>query len=233
MKTPLHPRTILPALALLAGMTATSPASACGSDSYVGMVCPTLARFCPTGYLELDGQTLAVADYQLLFSLVGCDWGGDCRSTFNLPDMRARSAVHVGTPPTLTGIAPGSYVGQQTQVLTVRELPAHNHDAAFTPTGGPNDVEVAIPASDQPGSSGTPGPGSVLAAAPANGPAQAAIYSQSGPDTTLAPFPVVIPPAGGEVTVMNTGDGQAFSIQNPVIAMRYCVNYDGQYPPRD
>jgi len=41
----------------------------------------------PRGWSFCDGQTLNIAENQALYSLIGTAYGGDGRTTFNLPKM--------------------------------------------------------------------------------------------------------------------------------------------------
>ena len=44
--------------------------------------------FAPVGWEVAQGQTLAIAQNQALFSLLGTNFGGDGVTTFALPDLR-------------------------------------------------------------------------------------------------------------------------------------------------
>ena len=41
----------------------------------------------PEGYMACDGRTLQIQQYQALFALLGCTFGGDGRTTFALPKL--------------------------------------------------------------------------------------------------------------------------------------------------
>lgn len=66
------------------------------SDGYTGEIRIFAGNFAPRGWALCDGQLLAISANQALFSLLGTTYGGDGRSTFGLPDLRGRSAVHPG-----------------------------------------------------------------------------------------------------------------------------------------
>ncbi len=67
--------------------------------------------FAPRGWEFCDGKLINIADNSALFSLVGCTYGGNCTTTFALPDMRGRAPVHYGDGP---GLAPVKF-GQKSQ----------------------------------------------------------------------------------------------------------------------
>ena len=58
--------------------------------------------FAPRNWAFCDGQILPISNYTALFSLLGTTYGGDGRTTFALPDLRGRTAVHPGDGPGLT-----------------------------------------------------------------------------------------------------------------------------------
>jgi microcystin-dependent protein len=80
--------------------------------------------FAPKGWAMCNGQLLPINQNQALFSLLGTTFGGDGRVTFALPDLRARTPIHVGN-----GHSLGEMGGEQTHTLSTAELPAHTHVA--------------------------------------------------------------------------------------------------------
>ncbi|MBA2593245.1 MAG: tail fiber protein [Pseudomonadota bacterium] len=96
-------------------------------------------EFSPKGWALSNGQLLPINQNQALFSLLGTTFGGDGRVNFALPDLRARTPIHVGSGHTL-----GERGGEQAHTLSIAELPTHTHvasgsgNAADTPTPGGN-----------------------------------------------------------------------------------------------
>jgi microcystin-dependent protein len=80
-------------------------------------------NFGPGGSPLANGQLLSIAQYTALFSLLGTTYGGDGLTTFALPDLGGRTAVHAGAGPFLIGQTTGA--AQST--LTQAQLPAHAH----------------------------------------------------------------------------------------------------------
>ncbi len=50
----------------------------------------------PENWLPCDGRVLNIRDNPALFSLLGDMYGGDARTTYALPDLRARIPISVG-----------------------------------------------------------------------------------------------------------------------------------------
>jgi microcystin-dependent protein len=85
--------------------------------------------FAPKGWALCNGQLLPINQNQPLFSLLGTTFGGDGRVNFALPDLRARTPIHVGSGHTL-----GERGGEQAHTLSIAELPTHTHVANATAT---------------------------------------------------------------------------------------------------
>lgn len=83
--------------------------------------------FPPKGWALCNGQLLPINQNQALFSLLGTTFGGDGRVNFGLPDLRARTPIHVGSGHTL-----GERGGEQAHTLSIAELPQHVHVANAT-----------------------------------------------------------------------------------------------------
>lgn len=123
-----NPKTLAIA-AVFAGVSWATPVTAQADEPMIGEIKAVAFNFCPRGWAEADGQLLAIASHQALFSLLGTQYGGDGRTTFGLPDLRGRSMVGVGRGPSLSHINQGQRGGSEFHTLNHGELPAHNHGA--------------------------------------------------------------------------------------------------------
>jgi microcystin-dependent protein len=95
-------------------------------------------QFAPKGWALCNGQLLPINQNQALFSLLGTTFGGDGRVNFALPDLRARTPIHVGSGHTL-----GERGGEQAHTLSIAELPTHTHVASGTSTStDPNGTNI-------------------------------------------------------------------------------------------
>jgi len=150
-----------------------------------------------------DGQILAISQNQSLYSLLGTTYGGDGRTSFALPDLRGRSAKHAGTGAGLPPLTLGQRGGSPTYTLNVNEMPAHNH-----PLHAENKLGIDT--------------------APAG-----KMLARAGQDTAY----VASDPANNQVmanqSIGNTGNGQAFGIQDPYQAVNFIICTSGIFPSRN
>jgi microcystin-dependent protein len=86
---------------------------------FMGQIVPFAGNFAPDGFLEAAGQTLQIADYIDLFSLIGTTYGGDGFETFQLPDLRGRTIVGTSS----TQVPLGLNVGEAQATLSNANLP--------------------------------------------------------------------------------------------------------------
>ncbi len=83
--------------------------------------------FAPAGWTFANGTLLSTATNPTLFQRIGTTYGGNGITTFALPDLRDRLAMHQGTGADLTPRSLGEQVGEMSSVLTVQQMPAHAH----------------------------------------------------------------------------------------------------------
>jgi microcystin-dependent protein len=132
------------------------------SQPFVGEIRNFGFTFAPSGWAFCNGQLMAISQNTALFSLLGTFYGGDGITTFGLPDLRGRVAIHMGQGAGLSPYDIGQSAGNENRTLSSGQLPTHGHPAT---------------ASDA-GATGTRPGGSVL------GRVQTAIYAPA-PDGTL------------------------------------------------
>lgn len=173
------------------------------SDPFVGEIRLFAGNFAPQGWAFCDGQLLAIADNDALFSLFGTIYGGDGRTTFALPDLRGRVPIHMGTGPGLSARAIGSKAGAEQVTLTANQLAGHSHAWRATTAAAQERTPV----------------NNAMAETSA-----ADIFSQSEPPQT----PVTM--AAGMVG--NTGGSQAHENIQPFQCINYIVALFGIYPSR-
>ncbi|PRQ04201.1 Phage Tail Collar Domain protein [Enhygromyxa salina] len=96
-------------------------------EPFIGMIIQFGGNFAPRGWAFCDGQLLPIAENSALFSILGTSYGGDGVTSFGLPDLRGRAAVHPGNGPGLSHYRLGDKGGAEQVTLTVNQMPSHKH----------------------------------------------------------------------------------------------------------
>jgi microcystin-dependent protein len=113
------------------------------SEPYLGQIILFGGNFAIRGYAQCDGQLLPISQNTALFSILGTTYGGDGRTTFALPDLRGRIALHYGQGAGLPNYRLGERSGVTSVTLNTTNLPNHSHS-------------FAVPASNQPADQDSP-----------------------------------------------------------------------------
>lgn len=224
-------------------------------DPMIGMIYMIPFNFAPVDYSFCRGQTVSIAQYQALYSLIGTFYGGNAIENFKLPDLQAR--VPVGVSNSLAEYQLAKAGGEAQKTLTTLQLPAHTHGAAFVPTTSAQTINIPAVAStlnvavdvDVYGAAGD----SNIPTATSNmlsGVSSAATRLFTAPKTTdlrklsnvnttvsgnagspaaSATFHSV---TGGSVTLGNTGGSQPVSVVQPYLALNFIIALSGIYPSR-
>jgi microcystin-dependent protein len=193
-------------------------------DYLMAMIAAFAGTFAPKNWALCSGQLMSISQNTALFSLLGTNYGGDGQTTFSLPDLRGRTMIGTGT---LNGSGNSYFVGQkdgvESVILTVANLPFHNHPVDANLIVSPQATTAAA-------TSGVPGPTLVPASLPiiGGGPSATATkgYGVANASTTLAASTV----AG---SVGFAGGSQGFDIKNPYLAVTYIICTAGVFPSRN
>ncbi len=210
------------ALFSLVTLGGSGTALACSAEPLIGSVCFMATDYCPQGYVEANGQLLAITQYQAAYALFGTMFGGDGHTTFGVPDLRGRSPVGVTANTTsgdtpISAVARGALRGQEQSKLQAANLPpaGESGDAATvqaTTSPGTTDIPSATVQLAKPLLTGRDA-GSAYIYAPIGG-TQVALGGVSG---------------GGS---SSGGTSAPFTNLPPQIALRACVALDGTWPTR-
>ena len=175
-------------------------------DPFLGQIMLFGGNFAPRGWAFCEGQLLPINSNQALFSILGTTYGGDGRTTFGLPDLRGRVAIHPGRGPGLSDKRLGQKGGAEEHTLRANEIPQHDHPAQFR-------LGQAMADSKD-------GNGKSLSVNTGYG-----TFTNQAPDSNkkLANGSVVVGPAGGN---------QAHNNMQPYLAVNYIIALQGIFPSR-
>jgi microcystin-dependent protein len=93
-------------------------------------------NFAPAGWALCNGQILSIANYQVLYSIIGLTYGGDGMTTFALPNLQGRVPLHVGQGPGLSDRRLGEIAGEGSETILTSMLPSHSHDVFIGQNAG-------------------------------------------------------------------------------------------------
>jgi microcystin-dependent protein len=156
----------------------------------------------PNGWLPCNGALMSIAEYEVLFTLLGTTYGGDGQSTFGVPDLRGRVPLHMGQGPGLSNRLPGMMSGSETVTLTVPQMPAHTHLLSVTTAAATLETPV-----------GTALPGGVSG--------ETLYVTDTSGASTLAME---------DTAVTSSGGNQAHENCMPTLTVQYCIAAVGVYP---
>lgn len=111
----------------------------------LGVPLDYLGTTAPAGWIFCYGQAISRTTYAALFAVLGTTYGtGDGSTTFNIPDFRGRvsagkddmggtAANRLATQ--VSGATLGAAGGFETHILTVPQMPAHEHQGQTSLNG--------------------------------------------------------------------------------------------------
>jgi microcystin-dependent protein len=176
------------------------------SEPFLGQITLVAFNFAPKDYAWCDGEEMPIGQNPALFTLIGTQFGGDGRTSFNLPDLRGRTPVHPGGQV----FQQGQKGGAETVALDKGAMATHTH--GFFATESDGELHGAFP-------SGT----KVLATAELYGP-------------TVEPQNIYGPPGNlislKSDTSTPTGGGSAHNNLQPSLVIGFVIALEGLFPRR-
>lgn len=160
----------------------------------------------PSGYFSCDGSTASKTTDASLFNAIGTTWntGGEPAGTFRLPNLQRRTPVGFGGVGTsVLGSTVGALGGEETHVMSVTEMPSHNH--TISDPGHTHVEHLADSSGPCQGVAGTPGGAFACDVGTANG----AGNTTSGASTGI--------------TINNAGSGSAFNQIQPSAVVMFII----------
>ncbi len=182
------------------------------STPFIGEIKLWAFNWAPVDWAICDGSSLSINEHQALFSLIGTAFGGNGRTTFNLPDLRGRTAIGFGTS-TYDGISYllGAMGGLERVTLSEANMPEHTHDVRAQDADGtapfPVDPTKNYYFSDN------------FEASSGN------LYNANVSNPPIALSPNSLPTVAGSSHSHNN--------MQPSLVMNYCISLKGDYPSRN
>jgi len=163
-------------------------------------------NFAPRNYAFCNGQIIAISQNTALFSLLGTTYGGNGQTTFALPDLQGRAALHQGNGAGIDPTVLGEVGGETNVTLTSGELPQHTHP-----------ISGAVIANSNPGET----------------PASNTLFTNSAPNqlyaTTAGTGGLFLAPQ----TVTFQGGSQPHNNAQPYLAISFIIALQGIFPARN
>lgn len=156
----------------------------------------------PDGWFTCDGSLKPIADYEVLYTLLGTTYGGDGVSTFAVPDLRGRVPIHQGRGPGLSTYVIGQKAGSEGITLNQPQLPNHTPPLMAT---------TAL------ATTGTVG-NTVLPAA------------LSGDTMYVTDITGATGAALADNMIVSTGGNQPHDNQMPTLTVQFCIAFAGIFP---
>ncbi|MEP6848648.1 MAG: tail fiber protein [Acidobacteriota bacterium] len=154
------------------------------SEAYIGEIRIFAFNFPPRGWALCNGQILAIAQNQALFSILGTTYGGNGIQNFALPNLQSRIPVNFGQSTLGSFYNLGQVGGEENHTLLQSEMPLHNH------------IPIASTAApDKPGAAGNFWAGNAASYAPTSNttmlPNAIGFSGGSQPHPNIAPYLVL------------------------------------------
>jgi microcystin-dependent protein len=97
------------------------------SNFFLGQITMFSGNFAPRGFAFCNGQQLAIAQNQALFSLLGTTYGGNGTTNFALPNLQSSLPLHYGQGPGQPTYVLGQSGGEEFVTITTQSMAAHSH----------------------------------------------------------------------------------------------------------
>jgi microcystin-dependent protein len=199
-------------------------------EPFIGQIIMFAGNFAPRDWAFCQGQTLAISEYTALFSIIGTTYGGNGRTTFDLPDLRGRAPIGQGQGNGLTSRIMGEQIGIEDITLSTAQMPIHSHAAKTTISG--SSVTAKLKASSEVGTTNVPL--NNYLAKPSNIGLQSINMYDSSADIEMASDAIEIDLSAvtANTTTDDTGGNSAHNNIQPSLVMNYIICVNGVYPSR-
>lgn len=175
------------------------------ASPYLGEIMLAGFKYAPNGWALCQGQTLSIATFAALASLLGNAYGGDGKTTFGLPNLQGQVPIAIGQfPGSANNYVLGQNGGAPSVTLAASQIPPHNH---LVNVGG-------LPDRGQ---------------QPATSPANNYFGGNAGAQYYAAPSNLNASLSSGSISPV-TGAITAHDNMMPFLALNWCICLQGIYP---
>ena len=94
------------------------------ANAFIGEIRMFAGTFAPQGWALCNGQLMAIAENDALFTLIGTTYGGDGQSTFGLPNLQSRVPLLLYGRLRALGHAGAVQGALRRQTVRLRRVPA-------------------------------------------------------------------------------------------------------------
>jgi microcystin-dependent protein len=168
--------------------------------------------FAPVNWAVCNGQSVSIANFSALYSVIGTTYGGDGQTSFNLPNLQGYAPMHWGTgtgPANGLNTTIGQVQGSSNVTLLAAHEPAHTHTI----------TAMEIGSGGEPEKTANPTTNTWLASANPGG-----LYDYAPPSITAQFAPNAITSVGGS---------QPHENMSPYLALNFCISLVGIFPSRN
>jgi microcystin-dependent protein len=180
------------------------------SDPFLAEIRIFPFNFAPKGWQFCNGQLLPISQFTALFSLLGTNFGGDGRSTFQLPNLQGCCVIDAGQGTGLTQYAVGETGGSASVALTAQELPIHPHDFMVKASSDATTASAGGNVYEKPNFNAQGSTGPIFA------------YTQTAPGTTRL----------NANAITASGSSAPHNNMMPYLTLNFCISTQGMFPPR-
>lgn len=208
------------------------------NDGWIGEIRGFAGNFAPMGWMYCQGQQLQIQAYNALFAILGITYGGNGSTNFNLPNLAGKVPVGSGQSPVSgANFIPGQYAGEQTHVLTLNQLPTHNHAAQTS--GGTAAISGSATAvmnvnNDEAEGKSPLGKYLSVSSSPdiyAGSPTSGATLNSGAIAVNTSGLSVSV--SGMSILIANVGTSSPVSLMQPYQVINWIICIAGLYPMRD
>ncbi|MBC3936779.1 phage tail protein [Undibacterium sp. CY7W] len=97
------------------------------SDCYLGEIRIFAGNYAPVGWELCDGRSIPITNNEALYALIGVTYGGDGKTSFNLPNLNQTLPIGQGQGVGLTNRTMAQRLGDASATLTTAMIPPHLH----------------------------------------------------------------------------------------------------------